>query len=108
MTFAGRLAVALGWLAAVAGCATPVPALPPPAAPIDAGVELPAGVGREILVASCLDCHQLGGLALFKGFYTRDSWRALVISMIDNGAELDADEVEVLSDYLAQYFGPES
>lgn len=69
------------------------------------GVDLPEGPGRDILYAECLSCHELTALALFKGFYTRDSWRALVVGMVANGAEVDDAELEVLSDYLAQHFG---
>jgi mono/diheme cytochrome c family protein len=72
----------------------------------EAGVDLPEGTGREILVASCLSCHGLEALPLFKGFYTRDSWRTLVVTMQAHGAQVDAAEIEVLADYLAQYFGP--
>jgi hypothetical protein len=50
----------------------------------------------------------LGGLALFKGFYTRDSWRDLVLTMRENGAQVDGAEVEVLADYLEQHFGPQT
>jgi len=75
---------------------------------VEAGVELPEGPGREILVASCLSCHQLGGLALFKGYYTRDLWRSLVVTMTAYGAEVDGAEVEVLADYLEQHFGPDT
>ena len=46
-------------------------------------------------------------LPLFKGFYTRDSWRTLVLTMKEHGADVDGAEIEVLADYLAQHFGPE-
>jgi hypothetical protein len=78
-------------------------AAPPPA--FDAGVELPEGRGRELLVASCLGCHDLTGLPLFAPFYTRDSWHTLVVTMQAHGADVDAAEIEVLADYLAQHFG---
>jgi hypothetical protein len=80
----------------------------PSAPPIDPGVALPAGAGRDILVGACLACHDLGGLNLFKGFYTRASWRELVLTMQANGAAVDGGEVEVLADYLARYFGPQA
>ena len=95
----------LGLLVACADCTTRSTVLEPPS---EAGVELPEGQGRTILIASCLDCHELGVLALFKGYYTRDSWRALVLTMIENGAEVDGAEVEVLADYLEQNFGPDT
>ena len=98
-------ACVLGVLAACWACTAQ---LPKPAPAYEPGVELPAGRGREILVASCLSCHDLGGLAAFKGFYTRDSWRALVLTMAANGAEIDGSEIEVLADYLEQHFGPDA
>jgi mono/diheme cytochrome c family protein len=72
----------------------------------DSGVELPAGQGREILIASCLSCHELTTLPLFAAFYTRDSWRTLVLTMKEHGAEINGAQIEVLADYLAQHFGP--
>lgn len=98
----------LGLLVACGACTTPPPLPQSPSLPtaFEAGVELPPGTGRDILVADCLSCHELSALALFKGFYTRDSWRDLVVTMRANGAALDDAEVEVLADYLAQHFGP--
>lgn len=66
---------------------------------------LPAGEGRGLLLANCLGCHDLGGLELFGSFYTRDDWRELVLTMAAYGAAVDADETEVLADYLADHFG---
>ena len=66
---------------------------------------LPAGAGREILVTECLKCHELEALTLFSGFYNRERWRALVLTMRENGAEVDDREVEVLAAYLSQHFG---
>lgn len=99
-----RSAFLLGVLAACGACTTaPVRETAPAFEP---GVELPAGRGREILIASCLSCHQLTGLPLFAAFYTRDSWRTLVLTMKGHGAEINDAQIEVLADYLAQYFGP--
>jgi hypothetical protein len=90
-------------LAACGACtATPARVAAPAFAP---GVELPDGPGREILFESCLSCHELTALPLFKAFYTRDSWRTLVLSMRGHGAQIDDAEVEVLSDYLVRHFG---
>lgn len=95
-------------LLAVCGACTTTPTRAPPAPAFEPGVELPEGRGREILVASCLSCHELSALPLFQAFYTRDSWRALVVTMKEHGAEIDGAEIEVLADYLAQHFGPET
>jgi cytochrome c5 len=106
----------LGLLAAGGACTTtqnsapapaPAPAVEPQAPPqaFEAGVELPAGRGREILIASCLGCHELTTLPLFAQFYTRDSWRTLVLTMKEHGAAVDGAEIEVLTEYLARHFG---
>ena len=85
--------------------ATPAVESQTPAPAFEAGVELPAGRGREILIASCLGCHELTTLPLFAQFYTRDSWRTLVLTMKEQGAEVDGTEIEALADYLARHFG---
>jgi hypothetical protein len=75
---------------------------PPPA--FEAGVDLPAGPGRDLLVGSCLGCHDLTTLPLFAPFYERDGWLTLVVTMQAHGADVDNAEVELLADYLAQHF----
>ena len=72
---------------------------------IDAGIDLPAGSGRDLLVSACLGCHDLGGLTLFSNFYTRDDWRTLVLTMIESGASIAPAEVEAIADYLGRHFG---
>lgn len=69
------------------------------------GLALPPGDGRAILERECLNCHELEAIRLFSDFYGRQRWRSLVITMRDNGAEVDDAEVEVLAGYLAQHFG---
>lgn len=96
---------ALGLLVLCAACTTTRQSAPPTA--FEAGVELPEGAGKEILVSECLNCHELAALELFSSFYDRSSWRSLVISMRANGAEVDDAEVELVSDYLARHFGVE-
>ena len=72
----------------------------------DPGLELPPGPGRDILLTDCLGCHDLGGIELFAGFYTRADWQLLVETMVAHGATVDAAGVELLADYLARHFGP--
>lgn len=66
---------------------------------------LPPGDGRPILERECLNCHELGALELFSDFYTKERWRSLVLTMRENGAEVDDEQVEVLATYLARHFG---
>src|SRR5262249_41263073 len=35
-------------------------------------------------------------------------WKQLVVKMVGYGAQLDDKEVDVVTEYLARYFGPES
>ncbi len=80
--------------------------LPPAGAPaFPTGIDLPEGPGRDLLLTACLECHDLGGLALFAGFYGRNDWRSLVLTMQGNGARISDDDAEIIADYLARHFG---
>jgi hypothetical protein len=73
----------------------------------DPGIELPDGPGREILLSRCLGCHNLGGLALFEDFYTREDWHMLLQTMVAHGARVNAAELEVIADYLGLHYSRE-
>jgi cytochrome c5 len=84
----------------------PTPAAPAPApAQAVAAEQLPQGAGRQILMSACTSCHNLREVTKFSGFYGREQWRDIVLTMMDYGAPVNAKEVEVLSDYLAQHLG---
>ena len=67
--------------------------------------KLPEGEGREILRAACSVCHAVSEVTKFAGTYGRDEWRDLVKSMIVYGAQVTAEEEEILVDYLDMHFG---
>jgi len=67
--------------------------------------KLPDGEGRKILVASCSVCHEVSEVTKFAGTYGRDEWRDLVKSMIVYGAQVTAEEEDILVDYLDTHFG---
>ena len=69
---------------------------------------LPPGRGAAILRAACTDCHNLGGLWAYKGYYNEQRWRGLVQTMIAHGANLDETATNELVDYLVLHFGPGS
>jgi hypothetical protein len=54
-----------------------------------------------------MPCHDLAGIAAFKGYWNREQWAAMVATMIGHGAQLDAAEAEIVTDYLAAHFGVE-
>ena len=73
----------------------------------DPSVNLPEGEGKIILIRACTTCHDLEGLKLFKGYYTEQNWRELIVDMVRVGAKVKDEEISVLAKYLAEHFGPE-
>lgn len=67
---------------------------PPPAPP-------PAD-GKAILEGACTSCHGVDFIGEKRK--TRDGWDFTVHRMMDRGADVSVDEVEVLVDYLAKTY----
>jgi mono/diheme cytochrome c family protein len=67
-------------------------------------MELPEGDGRAIATEYCQDCHKLTNLT--KARKAPDDWHDTVQTMMDRGARLPQDKVDVLVAYLAKNFGP--
>ncbi len=88
--------------------ATPAPspdaAAPSAPAPAKAVVELPDGDGKAIATENCQACHKLTNLT--KAHKNLDDWKDTVQTMIDRGANVPADQVDTLVQYLAKNFGP--
>jgi cytochrome c5 len=94
--------------AQVAAPATPAPspdaAGPSTPAPVKAVVELPDGDGKAIATENCQACHKLTNLT--KAHKSLDDWKDTVQLMIDRGAMVSPDKVDILVQYLAKNFGP--
>jgi len=60
--------------------------------------------GKSLLEGPCTQCHELGR-ATSKS-KTRDEWLSTVDRMIGKGAAINAEEMEILVDYLAEEYGP--
>src|SRR5271169_3648432 len=88
--------------------ATPAPspdaAAPSAPAPAKTIVELPDGDGKAIATENCQACHKLTNLT--KAHKSLDDWKETVQTMIDRGANVPADQVDTLAQYLAKNFGP--
>ena len=87
--------------------ATP-PSTPGTATPTAAAAsseQLPEGAGRQILMSACVACHGLREVTKFRGFYTREQWRDIVLTMVDYGAPVGDKDAEVLTDYLTANLG---
>jgi hypothetical protein len=71
-------------------------------------IELPPSEGRELVLRACTLCHELGGLAGYKGYWGLTQWQAMVAGMVKNGAVLSPLEQEQVAAYLTRHFGPDS
>ena len=67
--------------------------------------DLPAGAGKELTAIACTRCHNLNGLAAYKGYWNRAMWQAMVEGMVKHGAVLDASQVQLVTDYLDNFYG---
>jgi virginiamycin B lyase len=67
--------------------------------------DLPDGPGKKILQAACTSCHELTEVTKLKGYYSKDDWRDVVVTMVKYGAVLKDKEPEVLVDYLTAALG---
>jgi hypothetical protein len=74
----------------------------------DPAIELPEGEGKQYVLAACTRCHTLEGLQAYKGYWGRPQWFAMVESMVKNGAVLDAEQMQKVTDYLTANFGPDT
>ena len=93
--------------AAVPAGSAPSPDAAPPSAPAPAAkaiVELPEGDGKAIATENCQACHKLTNLT--KAHKSLDDWKETVQTMIDRGANVPAEQVDTLVQYLAKNFGP--
>ena len=65
--------------------------------------ELPPGPGRNLVIATCVQCHDLGVTTSQRK--TADEWRRSVERMAHLGAKLNGREMLIVADYLAREFG---
>ena len=68
--------------------------------------ELPEGEGKKLVEERCASCHSLKPVVSLK--QSQGAWKELVVKMVGYGAQLDAKEVNAVTEYLTKYFGPES
>jgi competence protein ComEA len=67
---------------------------------------LPDGPGNEVIVRSCLECHDAASFR--KKRLTRDDWTDTVGRMVDQGAQATSQEQTAIVEYLVHNFGPDS
>jgi mono/diheme cytochrome c family protein len=73
--------------------------------PHQPGIELPAGTGKDLLLAACVRCHDLRGLPAYRGYWNHERWRSMIDTMVKHGAPLNTQQADELAAYLALHFG---
>lgn len=77
----------------------------PTEAPQEEPTEPPAvGDGAALLEERCTVCHGLDRTTAAQK--TRDQWEQTVVRMVNKGAQLNEEELEILIAYLAETYGP--
>jgi hypothetical protein len=60
---------------------------------------------RALFRDACTACHTLDRVRV--QHLSKDEWRHLIAGMLSEGVPLTDDETSLLTDYLAENFGPE-
>ena len=68
-------------------------------------IELADAPGREITVANCAICHSLDYLPMNAAVMNRVAWEKSIHKMVDRfGAPINAENLQVILDYLALHY----
>jgi virginiamycin B lyase len=67
-----------------------------------AAVQLPDGEGKETVQIVCAACHSLGNIT--NSGHNAEEWKTTVAMMRNAGANLPADKVDVVTNYLIKNF----
>ena len=65
--------------------------------------DLPDGVGKDLVMNVCTQCHELTRITSKKR--TKEEWNDTVDKMAARGAKASDEEFETIVTYLAKYFG---
>ena len=76
---------------------------PSQAVPANDESKLPPGPGRNLIIATCVQCHDLGVTTSQRK--TAEEWRRSVEQMAHLGAKLNGREIVTVAQYLAREFG---
>jgi mono/diheme cytochrome c family protein len=64
------------------------------------------GEGRKVLDTACTACHGLNEVKKFQGFYKREDWQDVVVTMVKYGADVKEAQIPVLVEYLTRTYSP--
>jgi virginiamycin B lyase len=68
-----------------------------------APVQLPDGDAKELISDTCSACHSLSNITNSQG-HTPDEWKTTVAMMLNVGAAVPADKVDMVTNYLIKNF----
>jgi DNA uptake protein ComE-like DNA-binding protein len=71
-------------------------------APAARAEDFPDGPGKVIIMRSCGKCHSTDQIA--RQQKTEENWQATVVRMAGRGADINADDINVLVKYLSANF----
>jgi len=66
-------------------------------------VDLPAGDAKQLVEDSCSVCHSLTNITNSQG-HTEEEWKTTVSMMLNVGAAIPADKVDMVTNYLIKNF----
>lgn len=68
--------------------------------------DLPDGPGKDVTVKACTSCHDADNFTSKK--HTKAEWKEVVDTMVAYGAEVSDADSEIITTYLAKYFGKDA
>jgi competence ComEA-like helix-hairpin-helix protein len=68
-------------------------------------IVLPDGKAKAFVQSACTECHGLDQVV--SNPMSSEQWRATVNKMIKKGANLPAEQIDAVVDYLSVYFAPD-
>ena len=68
-------------------------------------IVLPDGKAKPFIQSACTECHGLDQVV--SNPMSSEKWRATVNKMIKKGANLPAEQIDTVVDYLSVYFAPD-
>jgi uncharacterized membrane protein len=66
------------------------------------GTSSDAPTAKDLVNERCSGCHSLSRVLAQKG--TADEWKVIVEEMVGKGAKLNAEEQQLVTDYLAETY----
>ena len=67
--------------------------------------DLPEGKGKDVVENTCTDCHSLERVKAQR--LDEEGWNGIIREMMETGASINPDDIQVIVDYLTKNFGPD-